>query len=121
MLDIQGEQEHVPCVSVCRQRACVCLFAGVFKLMSRWGFSYVENLTWVLLAPNHSILQLPCANVQRSHITLYIFRKDGKLDSGYGRRVLGRHGHSMCHCGEACVFVRSAGCNVQHELGADAA
>jgi hypothetical protein len=55
----------------------VCCPAAVFRLMSRWGFSYVENLTWVLLAPNHSILQLPCANVQRSHITLYIFRKDG--------------------------------------------
>lgn len=52
--------------------------AAVCRLMSRWGFSYVENLTWVLLAPNHSILQLPCANVQRSHITLYIFRKDGE-------------------------------------------
>ena len=67
----------------------VCLLvvaAAVFRLMSRWGFSYVENLTWVLLAPNHSILQLPCACVQRSHITLYIFRKDGEGMGEWGSR-----------------------------------
>lgn len=52
--------------------------AAVVKLMSRWGYSYVENLTWVLLHPNHSILRLPYPCIQRSHITLYIFRKDGQ-------------------------------------------
>lgn len=67
----------------CCLAACLsCSCTAVFRLMSRWGFSYVENLTWVLLAPNHSILELPCGNVQRSHITLYIFRKDGELVAG---------------------------------------
>eukprot|EP00775_Hariotina_reticulata_P007146 gene7146-7361_t len=54
--------------------------------MSGWGYSYVENLTWVLLAPNHSILRLPSQHIQRSHITLYIFRKDGE-----GRDIELRH------------------------------
>jgi hypothetical protein len=69
----------------------VCACAAVFRLMSRWGFSYVENLTWVFLARNHSILQLPCANVQRSHITLYIFRKDGESAAAEGRAPLVFH------------------------------
>jgi hypothetical protein len=46
--------------------------------MSAWGFSYVENLSWVLLQPNHAILRLPYACLQRSHITLYIFRREGE-------------------------------------------
>jgi hypothetical protein len=46
--------------------------------MSGWGFSYVENLSWVLLQPNHAILRLPYPCLQRSHITLYIFRREGK-------------------------------------------
>ena len=46
--------------------------------MSTFGFSYVENLTWVLLHHNHSVLRLPSQFIKRSHITLYIFRKDGR-------------------------------------------
>ncbi len=54
------------------------LDAAVVSLMSSWGFSYVENLTWVLLHPNHSVLKLPSQVIKRSHITLYIFRRDGR-------------------------------------------
>jgi hypothetical protein len=50
--------------------------------MSSWGFSYVENLSWVLLQPNHAILRLPYPCLQRSHITLYIFRRDGEALRG---------------------------------------
>lgn len=50
---------------------------AVVRLLSSWGFSYVENLSWVLLQPNHAILRLPYPCLQRSHITLYIFRRDG--------------------------------------------
>jgi hypothetical protein len=59
----------------------------VFRLMGRWGYSYVENLTWVLLAANHSILRLPCPCVQRSHITLYIFRRDGECSRLHHQQV----------------------------------
>lgn len=60
--------------------------AAVVRLLSSWGFSYVENLSWVLLQPNHAILRLPYPCLQRSHITLYIFRRDGE-----GRDVELRH------------------------------
>lgn len=51
--------------------------APVVKQMSRWGFVYIENLTWVLTHANHSILRLPSAYAQRSHLTLFLFRKEG--------------------------------------------
>lgn len=51
--------------------------AAVVKLLYKWGYSYVENLTWVQMAPNNIILTAPATYAQRSHLTLFIFRKTG--------------------------------------------
>ena len=51
--------------------------AGVVARMYAWSFAYVENLTWVWLAPNHTVLTLPSPCAQRSHLTLFIFRREG--------------------------------------------
>eukprot|EP00887_Chlorella_sp_A99_P001347 scaffold14.g1347.t1 len=45
------------------------------RLMKRWGFVYIENLTWVFLGPNNTILRLPGSYLNSSHLTLYMFRK----------------------------------------------
>lgn len=52
--------------------------SAVVRQMGKWGFAYVENLTWVFLHRNHSILRLPSEYVQRSHLTLFLFRKEGQ-------------------------------------------
>lgn len=52
--------------------------ASVVKLMDDWGFLYIENLTWVLLHPNNSILKLDYKYTRKSHLTLLIFRKNGE-------------------------------------------
>lgn len=54
------------------------LISAVVKQLSRWGFVYIENLTWVFQHANNEILRLPSEYVQCSHLTLYIFRKDGR-------------------------------------------
>jgi N6-adenosine-specific RNA methylase IME4 len=51
--------------------------AGVTAQMDAWGFSYVENLTWVVLAPSHGLVAAPSALVARSHATLMIYRRGG--------------------------------------------
>lgn len=55
----------------------VAQVAAVVKLLYRWGYAYVENLTWVQMAPNNTILTAPSPFAQRSHLTLFIFRKTG--------------------------------------------
>jgi hypothetical protein len=50
---------------------------AVCKQLHSWGYAYVENLTWVLMAPNNSILRLAHAYTCKSHLTLLIFRKEG--------------------------------------------
>ena len=45
--------------------------------MYEWGFAYVENLTWVYVAANNTVTTLPSAYAQRSHTTLFLFRKEG--------------------------------------------
>jgi hypothetical protein len=50
---------------------------AVCKQLHSWGYAYVENLTWVLMAPNNSILRLGHAYTCKSHLTLLIFRKEG--------------------------------------------
>jgi hypothetical protein len=59
--------------------------------MSRWGYVYVENLTWVWLHANNSVLRLPSPLVSASHLTLYIFRCV----------------RAMCVCVCVCVCVRA--------------
>jgi N6-adenosine-specific RNA methylase IME4 len=46
--------------------------------MVKWGFSYIENLTWAWLGPANSLLALPSRFVRRSHLTLYMFRAADK-------------------------------------------
>ena len=43
----------------------------------RWGFVYIENLTWVQMQPNNRPQVLLSAHARRSHITLLMFRKEG--------------------------------------------
>lgn len=45
--------------------------------MRFWGYCYIENLTWVYLQPSHRVLQLPGRYANRSHLTLYMFRREG--------------------------------------------
>ncbi len=51
---------------------------AVVKQMFKWRYSYVENLTWVYQAPNNAVLCLPAPFTARSHLTLFIFRKNGE-------------------------------------------
>ncbi|KAL3145500.1 hypothetical protein ABBQ32_003324 [Trebouxia sp. C0010 RCD-2024] len=50
----------------------------VIKQMYKWGYQYVENLTWVYLDANNTILTTPSDYAQKSHLTLFIFRKEDK-------------------------------------------
>ncbi len=59
---------------------------GVCKLMSKWGYAYIENLTWVYLGADHSVMKLPSRFVRNSHLTLYMFRAADK-----GRDIELRH------------------------------
>lgn len=51
--------------------------AEVVTLLDKWGFSYVENLTWVHMAPNNTVVAAPSLYARRSHLSLFIFRKAG--------------------------------------------
>ena len=59
---------------------------AVCKQMTKWGFVYIENLTWVYMAPNNSVLKLPSRFVRNSHLSLYMFRHAEK-----GRDIELRH------------------------------
>lgn len=53
----------------------------IWKLTISWGYSYVENLTWIQLKPNNKVQRLQEEEnsiLPTSHLTLYIFRKGGK-------------------------------------------
>jgi hypothetical protein len=49
------------------------------ELCTRWGFMYVENVTWVLTHVNKSVVTLPSEFNRQSHLSLLIFRKQGVL------------------------------------------
>ncbi|KAL4531484.1 hypothetical protein Ndes2526B_g04403 [Nannochloris sp. 'desiccata'] len=59
---------------------------AVCKQMTKWGYIYIENLTWVYMAPNNAILKLDSEFVRKSHMTLYMFRVADK-----GRDIELRH------------------------------
>ncbi len=63
--------------------------APVMDLMYRWKFVYVENLNWLYLGANNELLSLPADYFGRSHLTLFIFRKDGVcfVWAGWGPNV----------------------------------
>lgn len=52
---------------------------AVVKLLYRWHFVYVENLTWVHMGPNNRPLAADGPHSRASHSTLLMFRKDGAL------------------------------------------
>ena len=53
------------------------LIQPAWEVLTKWGYVYVENLTWVVLNPNNSVHCGPGALFWESHLTLYIFRKAG--------------------------------------------
>ncbi|MEW5304768.1 MAG: hypothetical protein WDW36_007356 [Sanguina aurantia] len=66
-----------------------CDIGAVCKQLCSVGYAYVENLTWVWVAPNNAILTLPHRFTAKSHMTLLIFRR-----SGEGRSIELRHQRS---------------------------
>ncbi|KAK9804306.1 hypothetical protein WJX72_006023 [[Myrmecia] bisecta] len=50
----------------------------LMQQMYRWGYNYVENLTWVYMAANNTVLTLASSYAGRSHLTLFIFRREGE-------------------------------------------
>lgn len=61
--------------------------SDIFSLLCDVGYSYVENLTWVMIHVDKSILKLPDHYSRRSHMTLLIFRKQ----STEGQRIELKH------------------------------
>ncbi|KAK9867049.1 hypothetical protein WJX84_006607 [Apatococcus fuscideae] len=61
--------------------------SGVVKQMYKWKFIYIENLTWIFLHANNSILRLPSPYARRSHLTMLMFRREGLA----GKRIELRH------------------------------
>lgn len=61
----------------------------VWSLMTKWRYVYVENLTWVMLKPNNQIMMGDSEVTRISHLTLYIFRKEGE-----GKDIEMRHQRS---------------------------
>ena len=51
--------------------------AALIRLLYKAGYAYVENLTWVQMAPNNTAVTAPAPYAQRSHLTLFIFRRAG--------------------------------------------
>ena len=53
------------------------LLQGFVRLMYSWDYVYVENLTWVQTAPSNALLEQQSDYLRKSHLSLYIFRKNG--------------------------------------------
>ena len=62
------------------------LIQTVCTQMVKWGFLYIENLTWVHMAVNNSIARVESPILRSSHLTLYIFRHAAR-----GRDIELRH------------------------------
>jgi len=64
----------------------------VCDVMDKKNFVYVENLTWVQLKPNNTIVESAARYLGRSHRTLLIFRRDVR-DSRFveGKKIELRH------------------------------
>lgn len=54
------------------------LISGVMELMYGWNYCYVENLAWVQLRPNNQTVQDSYDGFRRSHLTLFIFRRENE-------------------------------------------
>lgn len=66
-----------PACAYCAYTMPLPLRAAIVRQMYAWGFVYVENLTWVMMRPNNTILRLPHTYTSKSHVTLMIFRREG--------------------------------------------
>jgi hypothetical protein len=51
--------------------------AALIRQLYKWGYAYVENLTWVQMAPNNRVVAAPAPYARRAHLTLFIFRRAG--------------------------------------------
>ena len=66
------------------------LYRSLYRLqMGKWGYAYIENLTWVWMGPGNAILAAPSPFLRNSHLTLYIFRKAGGCLPGVSGEVAG--------------------------------
>lgn len=52
--------------------------SSIVAQMNKWRYIYVESLTWIFLHRNNRILRLPSAHLNRSHLTLFVFRREGE-------------------------------------------
>lgn len=77
--------------------------APVMDLMYKWRFVYVENLNWLLLGADNQLLGLPADYFARSHLTLFIFRKDGMFGGGVDQYLSCVVDHLSCV--DYCVSV----------------
>ena len=84
------------------------------RALCGWGYAYVENLTWVLVAPNHRILRLPYAKglARRSHLTLLIFRREGAWAVVAGCLLSGVR---VCACARVRVCACLRGCGAARQ------
>lgn len=102
--------------------------SAVMQQMGKWGFAYVENLTWVFLHQNHSVLRLPAEYVQSSHLTLFLFRKEGRdhdwvvpvfISPLILRLLFSKHpgiAEASCHVDTPSRLVRSLGHTKEDEM-----
>eukprot|EP00803_Ostreobium_quekettii_P009047 evm.model.scf_1524.3 EVM.evm.TU.scf_1524.3 scf_1524:18566-23824(+) len=60
-----------------------------WRVLTGWGYVYVENLTWVVLGANGRAARAPAPLCWDSHKTLYVFRKAGE-----GKDIQIRHQRS---------------------------
>lgn len=83
--------------------------------MRAWGYCYIENLTWVLLRPNNSVLALPYRYAKTSHLTLYMFRREGVCSCSACGCVFGFQWLLLGRCAShltSCMFRREGACGV---------
>lgn len=80
--------------------------------MRAWGYCYIENLTWVYLRPNNHILELPSRYTNSSHITLYMFRREGAWWDGAEGKAVGKLPALVVTACDlsACPSLTSVGC-----------
>jgi hypothetical protein len=78
--------------------------------MRSWGYAYIENLTWVYLRPDHSVAALPARYANASHLTLYMFRREGgcRRLAPFLMKAL-RLPPSACVCGGMSVWGGAGG------------
>lgn len=59
--------------------------SGCVKTLSRWGFSYVENLVWVKQNIDYTVANQPYHVFNKSTVTLLMFKKGDKVNIRHQR------------------------------------